>query len=98
MAATRVKQNLWRESWVGAVATVGDPRGRPGSWLGGADLTFATSRFKGNRNLLAGAWALATRRDGLGGDASAYGANVSYPNDRWDIELNLKRIGRDFDP
>ena len=37
----RVKQNIWRESWVGAIATVGDPLGRPGSWLGGADFTYA---------------------------------------------------------
>ena len=25
MAVTRVKQNVWRESWVGAIATVGRP-------------------------------------------------------------------------
>ena len=40
MAVGRVKRNVWRESWVGAIATVGDPLGRPGSWLGGADFTF----------------------------------------------------------
>ena len=28
MAVGRVKQNIWRESWVGAIATVGDPLGR----------------------------------------------------------------------
>ena len=28
MAVGRVKRNLWRESWVGAIATVGDPVGR----------------------------------------------------------------------
>ena len=98
VAATRVKQNLWRESWLGAVATMGDPLGRSGSWLAGVDFAYATSHFRKNKNLLAGVWGLATRREGLGNDSSAYGVNVAYPNDRWNIALNAKRIGRDFDP
>ena len=98
MAVGRVKQNLWRESWVGAMATVGDPLARPGSWLGGADFTYATSRFRGDKNFLAGVWALATGRDGLGGDSTAAGFKVDYPNDKWDIQLTAKRIGRNFDP
>jgi hypothetical protein len=98
MAVGRVKQNLWRESWVGAIATAGDPLGRSGSWLTGGDFTYATSRFRGDKNFLAGVWGLATGRDGLGGDASAYGFKVDYPNDLWDIQLTAKRIGRNFDP
>src|SRR5262249_25466699 len=66
MGVGRVKRNLWDESWVGAIATVGDPFGRSGSWLGGADFTYATSRFRGNRNFLVGAWGLATGREDLG--------------------------------
>ena len=98
MATSRVKQNIWSESWIGAIASVGDPLGRSGSWLGGADFTYATSRFRGDKNFLVGAWALATGRDGLGSDSSAYGFKVDYPNDKWDIALTHKRIGRDFDP
>ncbi len=64
MAVGRVKQNMWRESWVGAIATVGDPLGRTGSWLAGADFTYATSRFRGDKNFLVGVWGLATGRDG----------------------------------
>ena len=98
MAVGRVRQNIGRESWVGAIATMGDPLGRGGAWLTGADLTFATSRFRGNKNFLAGAWGLASGRDRQGGDATAYGFKVDYPNDRWDVQLTAKRIGRDFDP
>jgi hypothetical protein len=79
MAIGRVKQNLWRESWVGAIATVGDPVGRSGAWLTGADFTYATSHFRGNKNLLAGVWDLVTGREGLGRDANAYGFKVDYP-------------------
>jgi len=98
MAVGRVKQNLWRESWVGAIATVGDPVGRSDSWLTGADFTYATSHFRGDKNFLVGLWGLTTGRADLGSDAHAYGFKVDYPNDLWDIQLTAKRIGRNFDP
>jgi hypothetical protein len=98
MAVARVKQNIWQESWVGAIATTGDPLGRSGSWLAGADFTYATSRFRGSKNLRIGGWGLATARAGLGSDATAHGFQIDYPNDLWDINLTYKRIGRDFDP
>lgn len=98
MAVGRVKQNILRESWLGAIATVGDPLGRQDSWLGGVDFTYATSHFRGDKNFLAGVWGLATGRKGLGNDASAVGSKVDYPNDLWDIQLTAKRVGRDFDP
>jgi hypothetical protein len=94
----RAKRNLWRESWVGAIATVGDPLGRTGSWLGGADFTYATSTFRGDKNFLVGVWGLATGRQDLGRDATAHGFKVDYPNDLVDMALTYKRIGRDFDP
>jgi hypothetical protein len=98
MAVGRVKQNLWRESWVGGIATVGDPLGRSGSWLAGADFTYATSHFRGDKNFLVGVWGLATDREDLGRDRTAHGFKIDYPNDLWDIALTHKRIGRDFDP
>lgn len=98
MAVGRVKRNLWRESWVGGIATVGDPLGRPNSWLGGGDFTYATSRFRGDKNFLLGVWGLATGRADLGRDSTAHGFKIDYPNDLWDIALSYKRIGRDFDP
>ena len=98
MAVGRVKQNLWRESWVGAIATVGDPLGRSNSWLAGADFTYATSRFRSDKNFLVGPWALVTGRDDLGRDATAHGIKIDYPNDPWDIAFTYKRIGKNFDP
>ena len=98
MAVGRVKQNLWRESWIGGIATVGDPLGRSGSWLAGGDFTYATSRFRGNKNFLVGVWGLAMDREGAGADRTAHGLKVDYPNDLWDLSFTYKRIGRDFDP
>jgi hypothetical protein len=98
MAVGRVKQNIWAESWIGGIASVGDPLGRSGSWLGGVDFTYATSSFRGDKNLLVGLWGLATGRDGLEGDTTSYGASFSYPNDKWEAGAGYKRIGRNFDP
>ena len=98
MAVGRVKQNIWTESWIGAIATVGDPVGRDGSWLAGADFTYATSRLWGDKNLLVGVWGLAARRSDLGDDGTAHGVKVDYPNDLWDINVTYKRIGHDFNP
>ena len=98
MAVGRLKQNILSESWVGGIATIGDPLGRSGSWLGGLDFTYATSTFRGDKNFLAGVWGLTTRRHGLDGDRTSYGFKIDYPNDKWDIALTHKRIGRDFDP
>lgn len=98
MAVGRVKRNFGRESWFGAIATSGDPIARDGSWLAGLDLTYATSRFRGDKNFLAGVWGLAAGREGQGGDRTAGGFKIDYPNDLWDMQITVKRIGRDFDP
>jgi hypothetical protein len=98
MGVFRVRRNIWKESAVGVIATVGDPQGRLGSWLGGADFTYQTTRFRGNKNFLAGGWFLYNERQDLRQDRSAAGFKIDYPNDRWDIAMTYARLGKDFDP
>jgi len=97
MGVVRVKQNILSESSVGMIATVGDPLGRPGSWMGGADFTYQTSEFRGDKNVLVGVWGLRNHRDDLGSDI-AFGGMIDYPNDLWDVALAYKHIGSDFAP
>ena len=94
----RVKQNILKESSVGMIATYGDPVGRSGSWLAGADFTYQTSSFRGNKNFLTGVWGLVMDRDDLAGDKTAAGFKIDYPNDLWDVALTYFRIGDAFDP
>jgi len=98
MGVVRVKQNVLEQSSVGVLGTFGDPQGRPGSWMVGTDFTYQTSRLWGDKNFLAGVWGLASHRDGLDGDGTAFGAKIDYPNDTWDIALIYKRIGDAFEP
>ena len=98
MAVLRVRQNVLRESSIGAIATLGDPEGGTG-WLAGADAAFRTSRFRGSKNLLVGAWYLAANRpQAQAGDKSASGFKIDYPNDLVDASFTWKRIGDAFDP
>ena len=94
----RLKQNMLRESSIGVIATFGDPLGRAGSWTAGPDITYQTSRFRGDKNFLVGAWGLATGRQGLTGNRAAVGAQIDYPNDLWDIAASYKYLGDGFDP
>ncbi len=98
MGVMRMRQNVLGESSIGMIATVGDPLGRSHAWLAGPDVTYQTSRFLGDKNLLAGAWALAMDREGLSGDRTAWGGRLDYPNDLWDVSASYKRIGDAFQP
>ena len=98
MGVVRVRRNVLKESSVGMIASSGDPLGREGSWMSGADFTFQTTSFKGDKNFLVGGWALFTDREDLSGDRSAAGFKIDYPNDRWDVAATYARIGEQFDP
>jgi hypothetical protein len=100
MGVARVRQNVLAESSAGFIATFGDPLGRGGSWELGADFTYQTSRLRGDKNFVAGAWGLATGRDDLSSyrERTAFGFKVDYPNDLWDCGLVYRRIGDGFDP
>jgi hypothetical protein len=100
MGVVRIRQNVLAESSAGLIATFGDPLGRSGSWELGADFTYRTSRFRGDKNFVAGAWGLATGRDDLSAyrERTAFGLEIDYPNDLWDCALIYRRIGDGFDP
>ena len=98
MGVMRVKQNIFAESSVGLLATAGDQLGRSKSWMTGADFTYQTSRFRGDKNLSATAWAMWNDREDLEGEKRAYGFGVDYPNDRYNFKLASARLGEGFDP
>ena len=98
MGVVRVRQNVFKESSVGVIASFGDPLSRDGSYMSGVDFTYQTTRFNGDKNFIAGAWALYTDREDLLDDKSAFGFKIDYPNDLWDVALVYSRIGKQFDP
>jgi hypothetical protein len=98
MGVVRVKQNLFKESSFGMIATFGDPGGASQSWTSGVDFTYQTSTFGSGKNFLVGAWGMVSDREDLEGDKTAVGIKIDYPNDLWDWFVQFRRIGDAFDP
>jgi hypothetical protein len=97
LLAARVSRNIFEQSWVGVIATHGDPSGEGDNSLIGFDARFATSNFRDGRNLSLDLFAMRTDDTALGADY-AFGFRAEYPNDRWRGMLALKQIGEDFRP
>ena len=94
----RVKRNLFRQSYVGAIVTAGNPVEGEGRTYG-ADLRLATSRFLGaQRNMVVNAFA-ARSDDGLRrGDDWSYGFSAHYPNDKYLAQFVLREVQENFRP
>lgn len=95
----RVKRNLFRQSYIGALFTNGHPeRGRSGQTYG-ADLRLATSRFLGRpRNLVVNAYAVRSVNEGVSDDDWSYGFSARYPNDKYDAQITLREVQKNFRP
>ena len=98
LLAARVSRNLFRQSFVGAIVTHGDPSGTGSNTLAGMDARFATSTFRGGENLSLDLYAFLTDDGASGRKGHAWGGKLDYPNDLWDAALSFKEIDADFRP
>jgi hypothetical protein len=97
--SVRVKQNVFAESSVGFIGTLGNPAGEDGNWLVGSDFTYATSHFRGgDRNFRVGLSGQVMSHPGLKGDRTATAIKIDYPNDLWSLSWTTLRIGEAFQP
>jgi len=95
----RVKSRLFQQSYVGGLYTRRDPRaGGDATHTAGLDARFSTSTFLGSENLVTGLWFLHATEEGSSSGHSAFGANVAYPNDRWDARLDATEVQEHFSP
>ncbi|MGE5360028.1 MAG: DUF5916 domain-containing protein, partial [Bacteroidales bacterium] len=98
LLAARVSRNLFTQSWVGAIVTHGNPEGTGANTLVGADIRLATSTFRGNKNLSSSGFFLRTDDQASNTRDYAFGGNVDYPNDLWDVSFGWRQIGDNFKP
>ena len=98
LLAARASRNLFRQSFVGALVTHGNPSGAGANTLAGADARFATSTFRGRENLSLDLYAFGTDDEGSSRKGYAWGGKIDYPNDRWDASVSYKEIDEDFRP
>lgn len=95
----RIKRRMLRESYLGALYTLRHTRG---SGTGtrqtmGVDVGLATSTFLGSENLAATGYVLHTTNPRKTGQSSAFGAELSYPNDPLSAEIDYMEIQEHYD-
>ena len=95
----RLKHRLLRQSYVGAAYTRRDPDaiGADTRQTLGLDFRLATSTFRGNQNLAFSGWYVNATQRALS-ETQAYGATLAYPNDRWNANVDVRTVERDFNP
>jgi hypothetical protein len=98
LLAARVSRNLFRQSFVGALVTHGNPSGAGGNTLAGVDARLATSTFRGGENLSLDLYAFVTDDEASGRRGHAWGGKLDYPNDLWDVAVLFKEISDGFRP
>ncbi len=96
--AARVSRDFWRQSYVGGIFTRGNPLGTGENTLIGADARFATSNFRGDKNLSLSLFLFRTSDEFSDTSDYAGGFSIDYPNDRWLLGLTWKQIGENFNP
>jgi hypothetical protein len=95
----RVKQNLFQQSYVGAILTNGNPASGVSGQTYGADMRLTTSRFLGgSRNLDVNAYAVRSVNEGVSDKDWSYGFSAHYPNDRFNAQVALRETQQNFRP
>jgi hypothetical protein len=93
----RVRRDVLGRGYVGAMATLSDKSGRPGSLAGGVDVNLPYRVF-GDQNFVVLANA-AWSRDSVGASTGGhYRVVLDYPNDRMDLVARYDRVDRAFRP
>jgi hypothetical protein len=104
----RVKRNLLKQSYIGAIFTSGHPARERSGQTYGADMRLATSRFLGRpNNFVVNGYAvrgLTKRVSGLGGGEAgsgrdwSYGFSAHYPNDKFSAQVAYREMQENFRP
>jgi hypothetical protein len=95
----RVKQNLFEQSYVGAIFTAGNPSPGAPAQTYGVDMRLATSRFLGRqRNFAVDGFAVRGMTGSNSRDDWSYGFAAAYPNDKFDAQVAFREIQRNFRP
>jgi len=96
--AGRVSYDFNENLRIGTIFTHGDPEGLRQNTLAGVDAVWRTSKFRGNKNFLAGAWTATTQGDVGRGSKVGWGFEVAYPNDLWNCSASVNQFGDALEP
>jgi len=92
----RVSVNFGKQSSVGIIGTLGNALSEKDNALTGIDLHLASSKFRGNRNIMLNIYGAKSFTTGLSGNDVSMGAEVNYPNDLLNFRFGYLQVGKDF--
>lgn len=98
LLAGRLSYDFNENLRVGTIVTHGDPAALRQNTLAGIDAIWHTSNFRGNKNLLLGAWSATTQGDVGPGSKMGWGFKIDYPNDLLDCNLSINQYGEALEP
>jgi hypothetical protein len=90
--------NLDPQLQVGGIVTHGNPDGTDSNTFTGADATWKTSTFAGDKNLNLSGWVAHSAGDLPAGNPNGYGVDLEYPNDLWYLHQQFSQWGDALDP
>jgi len=95
-AVLRVNRNLGEQSALGVIATHGNAESTQQNMVFGADLKLATSKLKGDKNLVYYLYGLKSSTENQSGRDTALGTEISYPNDFLSFKVGYMQIDSNF--
>ena len=94
---TRLSKNVFEQSTVGMITTIGDPNSDDDNVMGGFDFNYRTSEVFGDQLFRASVYGLSSYTEGVdGSDNLAFGADVGMPNDLWEWDLGFTQVEDNF--
>lgn len=95
----RVKYNFFKQSYVGGLFTSGEPTGTADNRVGGIDLKLFTSDFlRRKKNFGVTTFVSKSYTNNLRGSDTAYGVELSYPNDFFSWRAAERVVGVNYNP
>lgn len=94
----RAYVNLFEQSTLGGIFTVGDATSERSNSVVGVDLNLRDQTLLDGQVIDTKWWAQRSQTEGIVGDEAAYGISLAYPNDDVDALLTATEIQRNFRP
>jgi hypothetical protein len=98
LIVARVSANVLEQSTLGMIVTSGDPSSNDDNTLVGVDFNYKNTTLLKGQSLESRAWFQESNTPGLDGGDSAFGLNVSLPNDSIDARLGIVQFQENFNP
>lgn len=98
LIVARVSANVFEQSTIGMIVTSGDPNSNIDNTLIGVDFNYKNTTLLNGLSLESRAWFQESDTAGTSGDDSAFGMEISLPNDTINARLRVAQYEENFNP